>query len=56
MIHEADLVDSKGKPLIGFSLTGQLINAEVLLPQGEELRIAKASKRNIGPDGTLINI
>ena len=42
------------QPLHESSLTDQLINAEVLLPQGEVLRMAKVIKRNIGPDGTLI--
>ena len=56
MIPEADIVDSKGKPLNESSLTDQLINAEVLLPQGEELKMVKVIKRNIGPDGTLIGI
>ena len=54
LIPEADIVDSEGKPLNESSLADQLINAEVLLPQGEDLRMAKVIKRNIGPDGTLI--
>jgi len=41
LIPEADIIDSDGKPLNESSLTDQLINAEVLLPQGGELRIAK---------------
>ena len=41
LIHEADIVDSEGKPLNEYSVTDQLINAEVLLPQGEELMMAK---------------
>ena len=53
LILEADIVDSKGKPLNESSLTDQLINAEVLLPQGEELRMTKVIKRNIGPNRTL---
>ena len=54
MISEADLVDSNKKPLTESSLTNQMINAEVLLPHRNELRMAKVIKRNIGPDGTLI--
>ena len=54
LIPEVDIVDSKGNHLNEFSLTDQLINAEVLLPQGEESRMATVIKRNIGPDGTRI--
>ena len=31
-----------------------MINAEVLLPQGEELQKARVKKRRIGPDGNEI--
>ena len=53
-IPEADLVDKDGNPVNESSLTNQLINAEVLLPQGEEMRLAKMLKRSVGKDGELI--
>ena len=40
-IPEADIVDDQGKPLHPTSETDILINAGVLLPQREELRLAK---------------
>ena len=35
-IPEADIIDEQGKPLHPISATDILMNAEVLLPQGEE--------------------
>ena len=41
MIPEADDDDSQGQPLHDSPDAEVLLNAEVLLPQGEELRLAK---------------
>ena len=52
-IPEAEIVDDKGKPLHPISATDILMNAEVLLPQGEELRLAKVIRRSVDYDGNV---
>ena len=42
-ISEADIIDDQGRPLYHSLVTYLLMNAEVLLPQGEEKRLAKIS-------------
>jgi len=53
-IPEADLIDVDGKTLRNSSLANQLINAEVLLPQMEDMRLAKVIKQSVGSDGRLV--
>ena len=43
-IPEADIIDDQGQPLHPLSAADLLMNAEVLLPQGEEKRLAKVIK------------
>ena len=43
-IPEADIIDDQGRPLHPSSAVDLLMNAEVLLPQGEEKRLAKVIK------------
>ena len=52
-ISEADIVDDQGKPLHPTSSTDILMNDEVILPQGEELRMAKVIQRSVDLDGKL---
>ena len=46
-IPEADIVDDQGKPLHPTSETDILINAEMLLLQGEELSLEKVIQRSV---------
>ena len=39
--HEAEITDAKGQPLHLSSAANILMNAEVLLPQGEDMRLSK---------------
>ena len=50
----ADLFDASGKPVDRQSMTDMLINAEVLLPQGEEMQMAKVVRRTVDENGKLI--
>ena len=52
-IPEADITDADGNSLTELSAADILINAEVLLPQGEEMRLAKVIKRSLNPDGKV---
>ena len=54
ILPEADAVDSTGKPINQQSVADLLINAEVLLPQGESQQMAKVIRRSIGPDGKIV--
>ena len=50
----ADLFDASGKPVGQQSMTDTLINAEVLLPQGEEMQMAKVVRRCVDENGKVI--
>ena len=45
-IPEPDIVDAQEKPLHPSPAAEMLLNAQVLLPQGEEGRLAKFIRRN----------
>ena len=51
---EADLVDASGKPVNQQSIADLLINAEVVLPQGEEMQMAKVVRRAVDNNGKLV--
>ena len=51
---EADMTDASGKPINQQSMTDLLINAEVLLPQGESEQLAKVIRRAVDDDGKII--
>ena len=53
MVDE-DPVDENGTPVFENSFGDTLINAEVLLPQGEDLQKARVMKRRINTDGNEI--
>ena len=53
MVDE-DPVDQNGTPVFENSFGDTLINAEVLLPQGEDLQKARVMKRRINTDGNEI--
>ena len=46
-IPEADIVDVQGKPLHSSSEADMLMNAEVIISQGGDLRLHKAIIRNV---------
>ena len=54
LVPEADIVDKHGNPLHPKSVTDIIVNAEVMLPQGEDMRMAKVIKRNVDPDGKVL--
>merc|ERR1712110_155262 len=47
-------VDASGKPICQQSLTDTLINAEIMLPQGEEQVLAKVLRRSVDENGRVI--
>ena len=49
----ADLFDASGKPVDRQSMTDMLINAEVLLPQGEKMQMAKVVRRTVDENGKV---
>ena len=51
---DEDPVNQNGVPIFENSFGDTLINAEVLLPQGEKLQKARVKKRRIGLDGNEI--
>ena len=53
-ISEADIIDDQGWPLHPSSAANLLMNANVLIPQGEEKRLAKVIKRSVDSDGKVI--
>ena len=55
-IPDADnnIVDANGKALNPCSIADTLVNAEVMLPQGEDLRLAKVVRRTLDADGNNI--
>ena len=52
-IPAAYIVDDQGKPLHSTSATDVLINSEVMIPQGEELRLSKVIQSIVDLDGKL---
>ena len=52
-IPEADIIDEQGKQLHPTSATDILMNAEVLIPQGGELRLSTVLLRNVDLDGKV---
>ena len=50
----ADIVYSSGKPVNQQSVTEFLINADHLLPRGEEQQMEKVVQRAVGSEGNLI--
>jgi hypothetical protein len=54
-VPEADCVDATGKPILQKSLADTLIHSEVLLPHGEDLQMAKVSRRSVNPEGRVIS-
>ena len=54
IIPENEAVDAQGKPLFQQSVTDALIQAEVLLPHGEELLAATVIRRSMDEDGKVI--
>jgi hypothetical protein len=53
-IPEADLKDAAGKPFEFCSVTNALINAEVMLPNGNSMAIAKVVRRGVDNEGCLV--
>ena len=53
-IPEADIIDDQGRPLHPSSAADLRMNDEVLLPQGEEKRLAKVIKRSFDSDVKVI--
>ena len=53
-ISETDITYAKGQPLHLSSAADILMNAEVLLSQGEDMRLAKVIRRNVESDGKVI--
>ena len=54
IVPEADAIDSRGSPINQQSVADLLINAEVLLPQGEAQQMAKVIRRSIDVNGNII--
>ena len=53
-IPKAYIIDDQGRPLHPSSAAYLLMNAEVLLPQGEEKRLSKVIKRSVDSDCKVI--
>ena len=51
---EADLVDASGKPLNRQSVNDLLLNAELLLPQGDSEQFARVVRRAVDENGNLV--
>ena len=49
-----DIVDAKGQLICQQPAYDKLINAEVLLQQGDTVQPAKVTQRSIGPNGTTV--
>ena len=56
IVPEADAVDSKGSPIKQTLVADLLINAEVLLPNGDSQHMAKVIRRTIDENGKVIVI
>jgi hypothetical protein len=53
-IPDADLKDAAGKPFEVQSIANALINAEVMIPNGDSMAIAKVVRRVVNNDGCLV--
>ena len=53
-VPEADIVDEKGPLLHPTSMSYALMNAEVLLPQGEDMRLVRVIWQSVDYDGKVI--
>ena len=53
-IPEADMVYAQGNPLNPSSAAYMLMNSEVLIPQGEDVRLAKVIRKNVDSDGKVL--
>ena len=53
-IPEADIVHARGKPLHPSSAGNMLINSEVLLPQEEDVRLAKVIRSNVDSNSQVL--
>ena len=53
-IPDDDPVDATGKAVYEQPFTDMLLNAEVLLPQGEEMKAAKVIRRSKNTDGDIV--
>ena len=53
-VPDADIVDDKGTPIHPTSMEDILMNAEVLLPQGKDLRLTKVIWQSVDLDGKVI--
>ena len=54
LMPNADVLDAAGKPINQQSVVDRFIHAEVLLPQGESLQMAKVLRRSLDEDGNLV--
>jgi hypothetical protein len=54
IVPEADAVDSVGNRINQQSVADLMINAEILLPRGEEVQMAKVLRRSIDTDGNTV--
>ena len=53
-VRVADCVYSNGRPILVGSITGVMISAEVLLPQGEVPQLSKLLRQYVDDNGKLI--
>ena len=53
-IPEADIVNAQGNPLNPSSAADMLMNDEVLLPQWEDVWLAKIVRRNVDSNGKVL--
>ena len=53
-ISEADIVDAQGEPLHPSSASDILMNTEVLLTQGVDVRLSKVIRSDIDLDGKVL--
>ena len=53
-IPETDTVDAQGKPLHPPSEADIMMNADVLLPQGEDVQLVKFIRRNVDSNGQVL--
>ena len=53
-IPEADMVYAQGNPLNPSSAAYMLMNSEVLIPQGEDVRLAKFTRSNVDSNSQVL--
>jgi len=54
MAPEADILHAGHKSINQQSVADMLINAELLLPQGEDQQVVKVVRRAVDPNGQLV--